>query len=106
MKSFLVVCSLAALASLAAWVAPAQAQTAAAAVPPTREAVRAELLRARAAGELDFTLMPVLREPAAVRRPEAAWRTPHEPRPLAAPGAEGTPHAATAATAARLAASR
>ena len=103
MKSFLVVCT---LAALAAWVVPAQAQTAAAAVPPTREAVRAELLRARAAGELDFTLMPVLREPAAVRGPETASRTPHAPRRLAAPSAEGTPHGATAATAARLAASR
>lgn len=103
MKSFLVVC---ALAALVAWVAPAQAQTAAAAVPPTREAVRAELLRARAAGELDFTLMPVLREPAAARGREAASGTPHEPRPVVAPSAEGTPRPATAAAAARLAASR
>ena len=99
MKSFLAVC---ALAALAACIVPAQAQTATAAVPPTREAVRAELLRARAAGELDFTLMPVLREPAA-RGPGAASRTPHEPRLLAAPSAEATSRAATAA---RLAASR
>jgi hypothetical protein len=100
MKSFLAVC---ALAALAARIVPAQAQTATAAVPPTREAVRAELLRARAAGELDFTLMPVLREPAAARGPGAASRTPHEPRLLAAPSAEATSRAATAA---RLAASR
>ena len=101
MKSFLAVCV---LAALAASVAPTRAQTASAAVPTTREAVRAELLRARAAGELDFTLMPVLREPAAVR--DVASRTPHEPRRLVAPGAEGTPAAPPDSEAARLAASR
>ena len=103
MKSFLAVC---ALAALAACIVPAQAQTATAAVPPTREAVRAELLRARAAGELDFTLMPVLREPAAGRRPDVASRPPQEPRLLAAPPFEGTLHVPAAAPAARLAASR
>lgn len=102
MKSFLAVCV---LAALAASVAPTQAQTASAAVPTTREAVRAELLRARAAGELDFTLMPVLREPAA-GRPDVASRPPQEPRLLAAPPVERTLHVPAAAPAARLAASR
>lgn len=103
MKRFLAVCV---LAALAASVAPTRAQTASAAVPTTREALRAELLRARAAGELDFTLMPVLREPAAGRRPDVASRPPEEPRLLAAPAGEGTPHAPAPAPAARLAASR
>jgi hypothetical protein len=70
MKTFLLGCALAVLGALA--VVPADAQTAAPGRPATRAEVQAELLRARAAGELDFRLAPVLGEPAAPRRARPA----------------------------------
>ena len=66
MKSFLLGCALAVLGAFVG--VPAEAQTAAPGKPLTRAEVTAELLRARAAGELDFRLAPVLDEPAAPRR--------------------------------------
>jgi hypothetical protein len=95
MKSFLLGCALAALGALAG--IPADAQTAAPGKPLTRAEVTAELLRARAAGELDFRLAPVLEEPAAPRRARpghagaqasAAGRDAVPAPPRAAPEAE------------------
>ena len=100
MKSFLLGCAIAALGAVTG--VPADAQTAAPGKSLTRAEVTAELLRARAAGELDFRLAPVLDGPGAPRRARSAG---HAGLPAAAAdAAQAVPR--PAAEAKRLAATR
>ena len=104
MKSFLFGCAIAALGSVVG--VPADAQTAAPGKPLTRAEVTAELLRARAAGELDFRLAPVLDGPGAPRRARSAGHAglPSSASAAAADAAQAAPR--PAAEAERLAATR
>ena len=104
MKSFLLGCALAFVGALVG--VPADAQTAGPGKPLTRTEVMAELLRARAAGELDFRLAPVLDEPGAPRRARSAGHAgmPSSTSAAEADAAQAVPR--PAAEAERLAATR